>query len=254
MTRKSPGSYGVDAPYALLGLGVPGVVLLIGGFVWTALAGPGWNLVVLALGVTTTAQAALYLYVTRRGKFAVWAELLDELDLRGDERLLDMGCGRGMVLVQAAGRLTTGTAVGLDLWRTGDQSGNDEDTARANARAAGVADRVELRTGDMTAMPFEDGTFDLVVSSLAVHNIPDADARRKAIEEAARVLRPGGRLVIADFRHVPAYAGVLARTGWRELDVRGDLGPRFWYGGPWTGTALVTGTKPVEAVAGGAAG
>ena len=244
MTRKPPGSYGVDAPYALLGLGVPGVILLVGGFVWTALAGPGWNLVVLALGVTTAAQAVLYLHTTRRGKFEVWAELLDELDLRGDERVLDMGCGRGMVVVQAAGRLTTGTAVGLDLWRARDQSGNDEDVTRANARAADVSERVELHTGDMTALPFDDGSFDVVVSSLAVHNIPDGDGRLKAIGEAARVLRPGGRLVVADFRHVPAYAGALARLGWHDLDVRGDLGPRFWYGGPWTGTALVIGVKP----------
>ena len=244
MTRKPPGSYGVDAPYALLGLGLPGVALLVVGFVGTALAGPGWNLLVLAIGVWMTAQAALYLHTTRRGKFAVWAGLLDELDLRGDERVLDMGCGRGMVLVQAAARLTTGTAVGLDLWRTRDQSGNGEDVTRANARAAGVSERVELRTGDMTAMPFDDGAFDVVVSSLAVHNIPDAGERLTAIGEAARVRRPGGRLVVADFRHVPAYAAALARLGWRDLDVRGDLGPRFWYGGPWTGTALVVGVKP----------
>ena len=51
----------------------------------------------------------LYLDATRRGKFVVWAQLLDTLGLRGDERILDLGCGRGAVLLMAAERLTTGT-------------------------------------------------------------------------------------------------------------------------------------------------
>src|SRR5438270_621724 len=54
-------------------------------------------------------------------KFAVWAELLDRLDLRGDERLLDVGCGRGAVLLMAARRLPRGRAVGVDVWSARDQ-------------------------------------------------------------------------------------------------------------------------------------
>jgi protein-S-isoprenylcysteine O-methyltransferase Ste14 len=56
------------------------------------------------------------LYTTLRGKFVVWAELLDKLGLRGDERILDLGCGRGAVLLLAAQHLTTGRAVGVDLF------------------------------------------------------------------------------------------------------------------------------------------
>ena len=52
------------------------------------------------------------LYSTRPGKFEVWAELLDELDLRGDEHILDIGCGRGAVLLLAAERLPGGRAAG----------------------------------------------------------------------------------------------------------------------------------------------
>jgi hypothetical protein len=55
---------------------------------------------------------AIYLYATLRSKFVVWAELLDQLKLRGDERILDLGCGRGAVLMLAAQHLTTGRAVG----------------------------------------------------------------------------------------------------------------------------------------------
>ncbi|WP_433226868.1 class I SAM-dependent methyltransferase [Microtetraspora malaysiensis] len=64
----------------------------------------------------------------------------------------------------------------------------------APARAEKIADRVEPVTDDMRRLPFEDGTFDLVVSSPAVHNIPNAKGRTAAIREAFRVVRPGGRL------------------------------------------------------------
>jgi arsenite methyltransferase len=70
------------------------------------------------------AVLGFYLHTTLRGKFVVWADLLDQLHLRGDERILDMGCGRGAVLLMAAQRLTTGRAAGVDLWRNVDQSGN----------------------------------------------------------------------------------------------------------------------------------
>jgi ubiquinone/menaquinone biosynthesis C-methylase UbiE len=53
----------------------------------------------------------------------------------------------------------------------------------------------------MTATPFRDGEFDLVVSSLAIHNITGATGRATALNKAVRVLRPGGRLALVDFRH-----------------------------------------------------
>src|SRR5262245_2127198 len=68
-------------------------------------------------------NAGFFVYATRAGKFAVWAEVLDQLDLEGDERLLDVGCGRGAVLLMAAQRLPRGRAVGVDVWSAKDQSG-----------------------------------------------------------------------------------------------------------------------------------
>ncbi|HZJ15645.1 MAG TPA: class I SAM-dependent methyltransferase, partial [Chthoniobacteraceae bacterium] len=103
-------------------------------------------------------NAAVFIHTTRTGKFAVWAELLDRLDLKGDERLLDIGCGRGAVLLMAAERLPRGRAVGVDLWSTKDQSGNAEQVTRQNAALEGVAERVELHTADMRQLPFDDGS------------------------------------------------------------------------------------------------
>ena len=173
----------------------------------------------------------------------VWAELLDRMGLRGDERILDLGCGRGAVLLMAAQHLTTGRAVGVDLWRSVDQSGNSAEATRRNAIAEGVADRVELHTGDMTALPFADNSFDVVVSSLAIHNISGRAGREKAINEAVRVLRPGGRLMIADIRATRQHQAQLAKIGMSDV-TRRRLGWRFWWGGPWAATRLVTATKP----------
>jgi ubiquinone/menaquinone biosynthesis C-methylase UbiE len=143
----------------------------------------------------------------------------------------------------AAQHLTTGRAVGVDLWRSVDQSGNSVEATQRNAIAEGVADRVELHTGDMTALPLEDNTFDVVVSSLAIHNISGSSGREKAVHEAVRVLRPGGRLLIADIRATGQHQAQLAKLGMNDV-ARRRLGWQFWWGGPWGATRLVTATKP----------
>ncbi len=236
MHVRRNGSYGVDAPYLL-----PILVLLLAFNVEQGIVSRSiWPfigaLVLLACG-------ACGLYSSRRGKFKVWAEPLDELNLRGDERVLDLGCGRGAVLILAAERLTTGMAVGVDLWRRGDQSGNAPEATRRNAVAEGVADRVELHTADMTALPFEADSFDVVVSSIAIHNVKGRAGREKAIDEAVRVLRSGGRLLIADLWATRQYAVRLKQFGMVGV-TRRNLGWRMWWGGPWLATRLVTATKP----------
>src|SRR5262245_20846447 len=229
------GSYGIDAPYRLV---VPAVLIL-----WNVIdAIMSRRVVSWAVVVILAASVCSGLYTSRRGKFVVWSKLLDSLALRGDERILDLGCGRGAVLLLAAERLGTGRAVGVDLWNKSDQSGNSPAATRRNAAAEGVADRVELHTGDMTALPFANDSFDVVLSNVAIHNIKGADQRDAAIDEALRVLRPGGRLMIADIFGVERYTRRLRSRQVRDLARRG-LGWRMWWGGPWVRTTLVTATK-----------
>ena len=236
VTPRRRGSYGIDAPYA------PAFIAVVAAFE-LAIAISFGELRPLLAGLFILAILGLYLHGTLRGKFVVWAELLDTLNLRGDERILDMGCGRGAVLLMAAQRLTAGRAVGVDLWRRIDQSGNSLEVTRRNAVAEGVEDRVELHTGDMMALPFDENSFDVVVSSFAIHNIGGRAGREKAIDEAARVLRPGGRLMIADVRATGLYQARLAKIGMSDVARRG-LGWRFWWSGPWAVTGIVTATKP----------
>lgn len=57
-------------------------------------------------------------------------------------------------------------------------------------------------------------SFDVVLSSLTIHNVSTRKGRQRAIAEMVRVLKPGGRIALVDFRHVREYAGHLERTGW----------------------------------------
>jgi SAM-dependent methyltransferase len=236
------GEYGYDAPYALMIFGSLAVVSgLAAAIAW-------WRMPVHAAGpislyfVLFLANTASFFYTTRRGKFLEWERILDRTQLRGDEIVLDMGCGRGAVLTAVALRLTTGRVTGVDIWSATDQSGNAQDVTLRNASLEGVGDRVHIGTADMRALPFPDRTFDLVVSSLAIHNIRSNADRKRAIAEGFRVMKPGGRMVIADIRATAAYADALRTLGASNVERR-RLGWRFWWGNPVAATTLLTASK-----------
>jgi arsenite methyltransferase len=233
------GEYGVDGPGVVAAYGATALALLAAAALLAAWGQPGLALAALLLGLAGAAATISFLWTTRRGKFAVWESLLDALRLDGGETLLDVGCGRGAVLVAAARRLPRGRAVGVDIWSKADQSGNGEAAVRANAEAEGVGDRVETRTCDMRALPFADGGFDLVVSSLAIHNVPEAEGRAQALAEILRVLKPGGKALIADVFYARDYARWFAARPGVEVERR-RLGWRLWFFGPLLATQLVT--------------
>ena len=162
--------------------------------------------------------------------------------LRDDGHVLDVGCGRGAVLMLAARRLPAGRAVGADVWGRRDQSGNSRAATERNAAAEGVRDRVELADADARDFPFASASFDLVVSSLALSNIREADGRAQALREAVRVLRPGGRLRIVD-DGADRYAAVLRDAGCTDVAVR-QLDWRTWYGIPGHHFPLVAAARP----------
>ena len=239
----APG-YGLDAPKVVIGNAVGGAAgLAVALLLWLLLRRrhrpaaalvSGWCGLWGAVGV---AQAGLMLRSSRSGKLAERDQLLDALALRGDEELLDVGCGRGLLLIGAAKRLPTGRAFGVDLWRNQDQAGNSRQATMANAAAEGVAERVELRDGDARDLPFDDASFDVVVSSLALHNLAGADARRQAVREIVRVLKPDGRVALLDFTGTGQYAQALTEAGLAEVR---RSGRRF---GMWPPVRVVTAVK-----------
>src|SRR5262245_53396629 len=182
----------------LLGVGVPtgavGLWLLIAAPSVPALLG---IVLLLMAGVIAAVGVALVIITSPWLRTRARRQMLEAVDWRGDEQVLDVGCGNGFLLVEVAKRLSAGRVTGIDLWMTGagDQSA---EAAWSNARLEGVADRVDIKNVDARAMPFANQTFDVIVSSLMLHHAGAGTDRERVLQEMARVLRPGGRLLVYD--------------------------------------------------------
>jgi SAM-dependent methyltransferase len=199
--------YGIDTPYVILALaasGLVGLLLALGSNSFRWLLSTSVNLLVIA---------ALWLYCSKVGKLRLREKLLDTLRWNGNETVLDVGCGSGLLLIAAAKRVNDGMAVGVDIWRKSDLSNNRAETTLRNARMEAVADRVRVDEGDVRQLPYGEASFDVVVSLNVLHNIAKREEREKALMEIVRVLKPGGRLLISDFRNVGEYARLLREKG-----------------------------------------
>jgi SAM-dependent methyltransferase len=218
-TTTKKAFFGIDAPGLVLGFALGGpLLLLLGTF---AVGRPGFigslSASLQGTGAGMIASAILMSFSSLVGKRIVAHRLIASLQLRGDERVLDVGCGRGLLLLEAARVLPRGRAVGIDLWNTRDQSGNASAATLANAVALGIEARVDIDTGDMRRLPYADASFDAIVSSLAIHNLPSAADRTQAVREIARVLAPGGRIALLDFRQTDRYADTLRECGLNDV-------------------------------------
>lgn len=111
------------------------------------------------------------------------------------ERILDLGCGPGRLAILAA-RLSgpAGEVCGID------PAPEMIDLAQRNAARAAV--KVRFEVGVIEALPYPDGYFDVVLSTLMLHHLPD-DLKRQGLAEVRRVLRPAGRFVAVDFEATP---------------------------------------------------
>jgi ubiquinone/menaquinone biosynthesis C-methylase UbiE len=115
--------------------------------------------------------------------------------------VLDVGCGTGTLAMEVARRWSAGRVAGIDP--------STEQIARARKKAARRNVPIEFQVGVIEQLPFPEATFDVVFSTLMMHHLP-APLKRQGLSEIARVLKPGGRLVIADFTHKQERTGQTA--------------------------------------------
>ena len=241
MEEKRKANYGLDAPGLVRFFLIFGGALAVGGIamiVWRK------NAILFAIGLTLVfpgviffIEGLLMIFSSSVGKLKARDRLLDNLRLAGNETVLDVGCGRGLLLIGAARRLPNGKAMGLDLWSQQDLADNRSTATMENARIEGVEQRVQVHNGDMRKMPFGDGTFDAIVASNSIHNIYDREGRREAINQFVRVLKSGGQVALLDIRHTAEYAEDLSAAGMQNVARSGLV---FWIFPP---VRVVTGKK-----------
>lgn len=215
--------YGVDAPGVIRNLFVVGGILLALAVFGPSAVGPfaigGANVTFELRSVFVGSASgfllggALMILYSEVGKFRHRDRMLAMIPWNGSENVLDVGTGRGLLAIGAARRLDRGRVVGIDIWNASDLTGNSADNFLSNAEAEGVAERVEIKNADARRMPFPDGSFDVVLSNMCLHNIPGARGRAEACREIGRVLRPGGVALVSDFRETRLYA-----AAFREAD------------------------------------
>ena len=215
MPQKS--DYGIDAPGVVRNLLVIGLGLIISGMVFPTIRIGNvtilWSRSAIWPGASCTLGGVLMLLYATWGKFRHRDRMLNMVRWRGDEQVLDVGTGRGLLLIGAARRLTSGKGTGIDVWSTKDLSGNSLERTQANVEVEGVKEKVVLKSDDARKLSFPDASFDVVLSNLCIHNIADADGRAQACREIARVLKPGGTALISDFILTGFYQKVLAASG-----------------------------------------
>lgn len=201
------------------------IAVLLAGFVfidrahfWLLLPAGGLLLLPSLLVATITR-------LTRHVRMRIRDQIVGAIPWRGDEQVLDVGTGSGITLIGCAHQLTTGKAIGIDIYDP-NAGGGTATIFRKNAKQEGVADRVELQNVNACQMPFPNDSFDVVVSTLAFHHIHSSAAagRSEAAREILRVLRPGGTVLVYDVAHaLTELEQVLRAAGIDNIQRSGHL-------------------------------
>jgi SAM-dependent methyltransferase len=203
--------YGIDAPGIRLGMFIiGGVGITMIGLSFVLKNSSTISFILCFTGIIIASygsfMASYMTYGSKIGKLKTRDRLLDAVGeyLKWEElkRSLDIGCGRGLLLIGSAQRIGKGVSIGIDIWSTNDQSNNSETATFRNVALAGVSDKVQIQTADARNLPFENESIDLVMSHWVIHNIEPENEQLISLDEMYRVLKPGGVILLADIQNV----------------------------------------------------
>lgn len=209
--------YGIDAPVVIRNMALIGIVLIL---IFIFLPGNAFPPVsafikwpCLFTGISLLVSAAFMILYSTFGKYHQRNRILALHQWKGDERVLDVGTGLGLLVIGAAKKLTTGTSYGIDIFNSYDLSGNTMEQLKANIDGENVGDKVNITNANIMEAPFENNYFDVIVSNLCLHNLYKPEERYKACNEIFRILKPGAEAIISDFKNTSEYKKAFQKIG-----------------------------------------
>lgn len=208
MSNKQKVNYGIDAPGVIRNLLICGVICLVLPFFVPLIKIGSVKIDITWLfwtGLYLSLSGILMLVYSLFGKFAHRDRMLSMVSWKGDEQVLDVGTGKGLLMIGAAKKLTTGKSIGIDIWNAEDLTGNNIENALENAEIERVSDKVSIENENAMEMSFADNSFDIIISNLCIHNIYNKEGRYAACKEISRVLKKEGTCIISDYRHTREY-------------------------------------------------
>jgi ubiquinone/menaquinone biosynthesis C-methylase UbiE len=122
--------------------------------------------------------------------------VLSNLNWNGEGQILDIGCGSASLTIELAKKYMQAQVLGIDYW--GKQWEYSKKVCEKNAKIEGVMERVTFQKASAAALPFDDDSFDAVVSNLVFHEVSGVKDKKDLIREALRVVKKGGKFVFQD--------------------------------------------------------
>lgn len=201
-------NYGIDAPKVIARLIIIGVLIIVASYLFPIIeigeikiftSGFVWA------GIFLIVPGLLMILYSKVGKFKQRERILDTIKWTGNETVLDVGTGLGLLMIGAAKKLTTGRSIGIDIFDARDLSNNYIERTEANVRLEHVATKVEILKMDILKTDFPNDYFDVILSNLCLHNIKKAEDRNAACAEIYRIIKPDGKVIISDFMNIGEY-------------------------------------------------
>ena len=209
MTRIKA-QYGVDSPGTIRKIITIGIILYVFGVLILPRFNAGaWMLYVDAAlvytGIFLIIEGLLMIWYGKYGKLKHRDRILGLFAFSGNERVLDIGAGSGLLAVGVASKLSSGRVTAIDLWQPQDLTDNTKNALLANARLELVENKIEVLKAAVPGSGLPEATYDLILSNRALSRLNTPELRKEACQEINLLLKDNGVAILSDYRYMAHY-------------------------------------------------